>query len=575
MLTLKQSPPITIVATPEIAARRVANIIICTINTNDNADRPTKIGFATGNTMIPLYKELVGEYKRGHVSFKNVVGVNLDEYTVDKNHPDSYHTYMQQHLYSHVDINPENIYLPNGGDSDISLACKEYETILEELGELDVQLLGIGVDGHIGFNEPPADKNSTVHIEKLDESTVAVNNPPSRYAITMGIANILNSKTIILIATGETKADIICKLLETEADNPLMPASYIKSHPHTTVICDWDAVSKVPLVRDEVNKMVKRGAMNAISEVFTVEKRITITSPHPDDDVIGVGGAMSRYSGDCKMSVIYQTTGRNAVSKSSLRHHDAFVKSIFKKPRISEKLIMMGIRRAEATIAAQLCGVDDVNFMEMPFYKRKRREKMPAHVEDNDVIAMMKIIEEKKPDILIINGDADPNLTHVHCKTAIIRALKRINKDTADLHTAPTGIDMTKTADMESLEIVEEFENANAPYIDDVSNNNNNNDNSGNTKIVVYEYCSAWGEFSLSDVDVIIPLTAEQMQIKEHAILAHESQNPPIAHNGVVTPFHERARTNARDAMLLLQKMGFDYSDRVVGIELLRKLDQY
>jgi len=594
--------PLTVVANADVAVRRAAGIIIQTINTNNAGNKPTKIGFATGSTMIPLYAELVSEYKRGHVSFKNVVGANLDEYAVASGHHESYRTYMQEHLFNHIDINPDNTHLPNGGNTDLDAACAEYEATLQKIGQLDIQLVGIGVDGHIGFNEPPASKDSRVHVEKLDPSTVLVNRPPSQYAITMGIANIMSAKSIIFIATGESKANIMRKLMRSEADYPDMPASFLKSHTNVIAICDWDAVSRIDMAREEVNKMVRRGALDRFSEDFTWGKRVLIMSPHPDDDVIGVGGLMARHSEDCEISVVYQTTGRNAVGESSLRHHMAFIESIFKKPKISTKLVSMGIRRAEAKIAAGICGITDIEFMEMPFYRRKRREKKPPYIEDNDVVAMIKVIAEKRPDIMIINGDADPNLTHVYCRTAILRALARI-QGPADVVDAAinaginAGIDTTTNTPQYNLDIARL--EVNEPFADDESGdgegdggdggdnvvgdangdadgvNDNGIENTEDTqstekeRISLYEYCSAWGEFSLSDVSVIIPLTEEQLRTKEEAVLAHESQNPPVAHNGNTTPFHERAVDRPRDALALLKKMGFDYPSHIAGVELL------
>lgn len=604
------SLPITVVADAPAAVRRTAAAIIQIINTNDADAKPTKIGFATGSTMIPLYAELVSEYKRGHVSFKNVIGANLDEYAVARDHPESYYTYMHTHLYDHVDINPANVHLPDGsgginnnssaassGSSitrSLDAACAAYEARLKEIGSFDIQLVGIGVDGHIGFNEPPASKDSRVHVEKLDPSTVLVNRPPSQYAITMGIANIMSAKSIIFIATGESKASVMKQLTQSPPDQPNMPASFLKSHPNVMAVCDWDAASKIPAAREEVNKMVRRGIFNSFNDEFVWGKRVLIMSPHPDDDVIGVGGLMARYSKDCEISVMYQTTGRNAVAEASLHHHMTFIESIFKKPTISTKLVAMGIRRAEAKIAAGICGVTDVDFMEMPFYRRKRREKKPPHVEDNDIVAMTRVITEKRPDMIIINGDVDPNHTHVHCKTAILHALMRLQRpvgvanDAADNDSDNSSsddsvgdADGTDTADASQLEVNEPYGEINATAVAPNAINAETYTEDGGDDAVrgmvhnhtepipLYEYCSAWGEFSLSDVSAVIPLTEEHLRIKEEAVRAHESQNPPVAHNGNSTPFHERAVNNPRDALALLKKMGFDYPSHIAGVELL------
>jgi len=531
MLSLNHgSLPINVVANVDVAVRRAACTIVRIINMNNSVSQPTKIVFATGATMIPLYAELVREYNRGHVSFQNVIGANLDEYDIEPSHPESYHTYMWDNLYRYVDINPNNIYLPTcylPADSQStsrenkSELCNKYASTLDTLGPFDIQLLGIGRNGHIGFNEPPCRKDSSVHIVKLAASTCAVNTAPSQYAITMGIADIMKAQRIILIATGEAKADTIVQLIDSQPNNEDMPASFIKSHPNAMMICDWDAACKVDIMREKVNEIVKNGALNNYLSVFGENaSTITIMSPHPDDDVIGVGGAMSHLSATHDISVVYQTTGRNAVNKDALLHHKMFLESLGKgRITVSDSLIATNIRRTEATIAAKICGVDDVEFLEMPFYKRKVDDSNAPHVELDDVEYMRDVIKRRNPDILLINGDTDPNHTHNHCRTAVIKALD-------DNPSPPT----------------------------------------------VFEYCSAWGEFSLTKVSVIIPLTEQQLQIKERAVLAHVSQNPPIAHNGNATPFHERAVSNPRDALALLIKMGFEYPSHIAGVELLSSL---
>lgn len=516
MLTISaHATALTVVANTHSAARRAVEVITRIINTNDADNITTKIGFATGATMEPVYAELVKQFQLGRVSFKNVIGVNLDEYTVSQSHPQSYHTYMWKHLYSHVDIDNSNIYIPDGGAQNPQSSCDAYNRTLDAIGPLHIQLLGIGRNGHIGFNEPPATATSRTRIIELASSTTLINDAPSSHAITMGIKDIMNASHIIMIASGSGKADIMREFMNSPADNPHIPASFIKSHPNVTILCDWDAATKIDQVRAEASKIVSRGSIDITSKLSKI-KSIMVWSPHPDDDVIGVGGFMRMVSRTHDMSVVYQTTGRNAVSPSTVAYQREFLNTIFKKHSITDKTIGAAIRRVEAKTAAAICGVTDIIFIEMPFYKRKLKTKQPPFVENDDVETVKNILNEKRPDVIIYNGDSDPSHTHDHCKTAIIRALE-------SMESPPTA----------------------------------------------YEYCSAWGEFSLSHACLLIPLTKHQLKAKKHAILAHESQNPPLVHNGNPTPFHERAIVNARDTLALLKKMGFAYRCDIVGVEVI------
>ena len=201
------------------------------------------LGLATGGSPVGMYKELVKRQQAGDISFKEVTTFNLDEYVdLEQNSPASYWTFMHENLFNHVDINEEKIHLPNGKATDLEAECVAYDAQIAEAGGIDLQLLGIGVNGHIGFNEPGTSFDSLTNIVELTESTRTENaiyfdNPEAvpTHAITMGIQSIMNARAIVLIAFGEKKLEAIEKLKGGEVTEAF-PASRLLNHPNVTII---------------------------------------------------------------------------------------------------------------------------------------------------------------------------------------------------------------------------------------------------------------------------------------------------------------------------------------------------
>jgi glucosamine-6-phosphate deaminase len=201
------------------------------------------LGLATGETPIPLYRQLVAFHRQG-LSFAGVTTVNLDEYVgLPADHPQSYRRFMQEHLFSPVDLPPSQVHVPNGMAEDLEAECKRYDAVLA-VCPIDLQILGIGRNGHIGFNEPDISLKPRTHVIQLTEDTVAANarffSSPEEVphlAITMGIQSILRARSIVLMAFGEDKADIVkqavCGSVSTE-----VPASLLQMHPNVTVVLD-------------------------------------------------------------------------------------------------------------------------------------------------------------------------------------------------------------------------------------------------------------------------------------------------------------------------------------------------
>lgn len=222
-----------------------ANMIIQKVQTNPEAI----LGLATGSTPVGLYNDLINDHKRTGTSYKNIKTVNLDEYIgLDKDDKNSYLTFMRERLFNHININPLNTALPNGMATDIQQEATRYEQYIQDIGGIDVQVLGIGHNGHIGFNEPGTSFQSRTHIVTLAESTrkanaryfASIDDVPTQ-AITMGIQNIMDSKEIILLASGATKAEAIKRLVHGEISEDF-PASILRLHNNVTIIGDQDAL---------------------------------------------------------------------------------------------------------------------------------------------------------------------------------------------------------------------------------------------------------------------------------------------------------------------------------------------
>lgn len=209
------------------------------------------LGLATGSTPIGVYRKLVEDHKKNGTSYKQVTTFNLDEYIgLSPDHPQSYHAYMKEHLFEHIDIPSNQAHLPNGLASDLNVECQQYEQLIQQAGGIDLQILGIGLNGHIGFNEPGTPFSSETHVVRLTESTRQANSrfftsieEVPTHAITMGLNSIMRSKEIFLLITGKQKSEIFHRLME-ENVSEVLPASILKHHPNVVVYVDHAAAGK-------------------------------------------------------------------------------------------------------------------------------------------------------------------------------------------------------------------------------------------------------------------------------------------------------------------------------------------
>ncbi len=227
-------------------SERAANIIISQLKNKPDST----LGLATGDTVLGMYRNLIAEYEANRLSFKQVKTVNLDEYIgLPREDINSYYYYMMENFFRHIDIDVNQTHIPNGMASNLEQECIRYEENIEALGGIDLQVLGIGVNGHIGFNEPGTPIDSMTQRVKLKESTIKSN---SRFfpsldavpteALTMGIKTIMKSRQIILLASGEKKAEATQRLIEGRVD-PESPASILQLHPNASIILDKEAAS--------------------------------------------------------------------------------------------------------------------------------------------------------------------------------------------------------------------------------------------------------------------------------------------------------------------------------------------
>ncbi|PKM51434.1 MAG: glucosamine-6-phosphate deaminase [Firmicutes bacterium HGW-Firmicutes-7] len=243
----------------EEMSKKTASIVLAQVTIKPNSI----LGLATGGTPIGLYKEMVYGYKSNGVDFSQVKTFNLDEYfPIKKDNEQSYAYYMNEKLFNHINISSENIHIPNGENVNTKEECESYNEQIYSCGGIDLQVLGIGNNGHIGFNEPDVSFEARTHLVNLDQETIEANarffeseEEVPRQAISMGIGNIMHSRKILLIASGKSKANIISKTLFGDI-SPNVPASILQLHNDVTVVLDQEAAEEI-LQREELQEYIR------------------------------------------------------------------------------------------------------------------------------------------------------------------------------------------------------------------------------------------------------------------------------------------------------------------------------
>jgi glucosamine-6-phosphate deaminase len=609
--------PVSVYPDQQTASLKVAERIAKLIRAKQAAGQQAVLGLATGVTPIKVYQELVRLHQEEGLSFKNVITFNLDEYyPMRPNARQSYVTFMHEHLFDHVDIDRQNINIPDGTlhADEIAAWCLAYEKKIEALGGLDMQLLGIGRTGHIGFNEPGSAPNSGTRLVTLDDLTRAdaardfggKANVPTK-AITMGIGTIFKAREIILMAWSSKKAPIIKKAVEGEISGEV-PATYLQLSDNVEFVLDRDAASALTrfdtpwLVKDCVwNDALKKKAViwlalklgkpilklteedyntyglaqlaveqgpaydiniaifNRIQHTITgwpggkpnaddsqrperaepAQKRVVIFSPHPDDDVISMGGTFMRLAEQGHdVHVAYQTSGNTAVwddevlrfmefaidFNNSIGEDSQHLQTIYadmrrfmetKQPNqvdTSEILTVKGfVRKTEAIAGARYAGLPDdhIHFMALPFYETGKIRKNP--VTDEDIRLTIELLQQVKPQQIFAAGDfADPHGTHVVCFNIIMAALKRL-KETEE-------------------------------WVKDCW---------------LWLYRGAWQEFSIDEIEMAVPMSPQQVLNKRYAIFKHQSQKDrPVFPGEDAREFWVRAEERNRNTAILYNQLG-------------------
>ncbi|HLM68096.1 MAG TPA: glucosamine-6-phosphate deaminase [Longimicrobium sp.] len=563
MAQTRERVPVVIVEYDQIAntiARRIAEII----RERNAQGRPAVLGLATGSTPIGIYRELIRLHREEGLDFSNVVSFNLDEYyPMEPESIHSYHRYMRENLFDHINIPQGSAHLPPGNieRERVEEACQEYEEAIRAAGGIDFQILGIGKTGHIGFNEPGSGVNSRTRLIALDTVTrrdaaadfFGEDNVPTE-AVTMGVASILDAREIALVATGEHKAAIVRRSVEGEPD-PDVAATYLQDHANATFYLDPAAAAeltriKTPWVVGEVAwtrkleieaviwlsqttgksilkldpedyrenhlsaLLARYGSAGPLNgEVFNAliskirgrsklpqGKRIIVFSPHPDDDVISMGGILNKlHQNDNDIVVAYQTSGNIAVFDHEVRRYLDFLQrfgsdfanggELLDLTRRMESFldtkhpgqvdipevqtIKQRIREAEAVSGIETFGMtrDQAYFLKLPFYQTGKVRKDPIGPED--VAIVLRLLEEQRPELIYVAGDlSDPHGTHRMCLEAVERALQQYSGEQPE----------------------------------------------------VWYYRGAWQEWSVSDADILVPLSEEELRTKILAIYKHQSQ---------------------------------------------------
>ncbi|GMV25924.1 MAG: glucosamine-6-phosphate deaminase [Phycisphaerae bacterium] len=628
LATSREHIPVAVYPTSTSASQAVAAEIAALIRERASRGQRAVLGLATGSTPKGVYEALVGLHKAG-LSFRNVVTFNLDEYwPMDDQSLQSYRRFMREYLFDHVDIDPANIHVPDGSVPRERVAefCDSYERAIREAGGIDLQILGIGRTGHIGFNEPGSSRESRTRLITLDKVTrmdaasdfFGEWNVPKK-AITMGVGTILEARQVVLLAFGEHKAPIVRRAVEGDVTSTVA-ASFLQNHPNARFVLDpaaaadltryktpwllgsiedfglrWDQnMSKraviwlartlnkpiTKLVDEDFNEhglqdlLAARGSAYDLNiEVFRgmqrtitgwpggkppgeggsasdpFPKRVVVFSPHPDDDVISMGGTFIRLCDQGHdVHVAYQTSGNIAVFDDDALRHVDFVREFAQAfPQLgrefTQKLedniesflarktpgtpdtpelqkIKSLIRRSEARAGARFSGVkpENIHFLDLPFYETGCVRKKPIGPEDVRITA--ELLDKVRPHQIYAAGDlSDPHGTHRVCLSCIIEAFKSLSHQEWTQH------------------------------------------------CVLWLYRGAWQEWAPEEIEMAVPLAPDEVKRKRLAIFKHESQKDSALFPGPsdTREFWQRAEERNRGTAELYDALGLAEYQAIEG----------
>jgi glucosamine-6-phosphate deaminase len=373
---------------------------------NPTKNKPFVLGLPTGSTPLGVYKEFINFYQTGKLSFKYVITFNMDEYVgLEKTHPQSYSYFMYENLFNHIDIPPENINLLDGISSNIEKQCEDYEKKIKSMGGINLFLCGLGTDGHVAFNEPGSSLSSITRMKTLCLDTIEDNarffdNDISKvptHALTVGIKTILDSKEIVLLVSGRKKA-LALKMIIEEPISCFWTASALQNHNRYTILCDEESSRELKVKTYKYFKNLQlvtdlngKPLGNCVKKYIFNDDKILITSPHPDDDIIGCGGILQRFPNKENVKVLYMSNGTGG-----LRTRDDRIKEAL------SALIVLGYNK------------NNMEYKKFPFYSNKERQ-----VTATDSNLFLEYIKMYKPNHIFVCGDKDPNGTHEKCYNII------------------------------------------------------------------------------------------------------------------------------------------------------------
>ncbi len=601
--TARERLPVVVVPDHDDIARLVAARIATLVRTRAAEGRPCVLGLATGSTPIGVYRELIRMHREEGLSFAHVTTFNLDEYypmVPDNVH--SYHRYMWENFFAHVDIPATQVHIPRGDlpREQVDAHVEEFEAAIVRAGGIDFQLLGIGKTGHIGFNEPGSGAESRTRLVALDMVTrrdaaadfFGEENVP-REAITMGVATILDAREIAILATGEHKAAIVRRSVEGEVAVDVA-ATFLQRHPGTTFYVDAAAAADLtriatPWLLDEVRwteslalravvwlsqatgkallKLTERDyaehhlssllarygtAGDVNGHFFNVlgsrirgrsklpaGQRMICFSPHPDDDVISMGGILRKLVlNENHITVAYMTSGNIAVFDHDVRRYVDFLARLARdqeldvaaieamrervlafleqkkpgdvdSPEVQD--IKRVIREAEAISGIETIGLPASagRFLDLPFYQTGKVRKDP--IGPADVAIVKQLLREEAPQLVFVAGDlSDPHGTHRMCKEAVERALAEL------AHEDPSF-----------------------------------------ARPEVWLYRGAWQEWPITDATWLVPISQDELRLKIQAIFKHQSQKDSAPFPGQDDrEFWQRVDARNKETAALLDRLG-------------------
>ncbi|MGM9699874.1 MAG: glucosamine-6-phosphate deaminase [Prevotella sp.] len=618
-ITREEHIPTDILPTVEEGACRIADAIVSEIKAKEQLGKYCVLGLGTGQSLTPVYNELIQRFEKKEVSFKSVVVFNAYEYfplAAENQH--SAINQLRERFLSHVDIPEQNVYTLDGSIAQESVQqhCRLYEQRIQTFGGIDIMLLGIGRLGNIATNEPGSSLTSAARLILIDatsreEMSMSFGSqesvPPC--SITLGIADILAARKIFLTAWGEEKADIIRDTVEGKITDSI-PASFLQTHNDAHVVIDLSAASKLTRIIHPwlvtsckwTDKLTRAALVwlcqitgkpilkltnkdyneNGLSELLALygsaydanikifndlqhtitgwpggkpnaddtyrperanpfPKRVIVFSPHPDDDVISMGGTIQRLvKQGHDLHVAYETSGNIAVGDEEvtrfmhfvngfnqlfLESKDETIKKMYKDIKkflatkkegdmdTAEVRTIKGlIRRGEARTASTFNKIplDHVHFLDLPFYESGKIEKLP--MSEKDVEIVRQLLQTVKPHQIFVAGDlADPHGTHRKCTDAVLAA-----------------IDVEKEAGAEWLKDCR-----------------------------IWMYRGAWAEWEIENIEMCVPMSPEELRAKRNSILKHSSQmeSAPFLGNDERL-FWQRAEDRNRATAALYDSLG-------------------